>query len=179
MLRPDFLSFPFVFMNTSLVCFLNISYSIYLPVLFSQRLLQSLANLRITGLEESLPRELIAVLNTHRCTSEVRAEVCCMTEVTKSLSRFPGITISLKNAFIPHSCSSSLLYLVLFRLIQLKLSQDHPKSPKTRHRTDSYIRLWYVLFFVKLCKLYNENYLKMDTLLLFTSRNCFHINWAL
>lgn len=42
-------------MNVSTVCFLNVSYLIYLPIDFSQGVFQSPTNPRILGLDENLP----------------------------------------------------------------------------------------------------------------------------
>lgn len=139
MLLSDFLSFPLLIMNTSPVCFLNASYPICLPILFSQNLLQFEANPRITGVAASMPRELIATLPTCLYTEWMCTEDG--STMTKSLSRFPRSPVSLRNAFVPHPCSPSFPQLISSRFLQLTLSQDHPKGQEGVHRTDSYIHL--------------------------------------
>lgn len=153
MLLSDFLSLPLLRMNTSSPCFSNTSYPIHLSSFLSQRLLQSQANPRIIGLDQSLPWGFIAILHKYLRNKEMCAEGRFTRWKTESLSRFPKIPISHRNTFVPYSFFV-LSSTHLSRLTQLVLSQEG------KHRTDScaHVCLYSSLYQFMQTFRYLENY---------------------
>lgn len=102
------------------------------PYSLSQSLLQFQVNLRILDLEECLLWELIEILPKCLYTKWRHTEDCSTTEMTKSLSRFPRATVSLRNAIVPHPCSSFPQH-ISSRFTQPTLSWDHLKGQERLH----------------------------------------------